>query len=201
MVAMIFYLSHNSAAYDSAATEIRRTFSCVLEIRYGAQLASCVYLRNCIDETPRMSPPVGGPLWREIQTDGATIDGEFVPEGCDVGVDLYAIHHNSEYYTRPFEYKPERWKNRKDAVDKKHEAKRAFTPFSMRPRSCVSQSLAMMEIMLTMATIFMRFDFRAVEDDQAKAVDSKVEFRMKDNITGVSDGPVIQFRPRQNCWE
>lgn len=49
-----------------------------------------------------MSPPGGGPLWRELHTGGAVIDGVYIPEGYDVGVGIHSIHHNPAYYPEPF---------------------------------------------------------------------------------------------------
>ena len=57
----------------------------------------------------RMSPPTGGVMWREVEEGGTMVDGEFIPEGCDVGISMYTIHHNEAYYPGSYTYKPERW--------------------------------------------------------------------------------------------
>ncbi|KAI8208912.1 FAD-linked oxidoreductase apf9 [Colletotrichum sp. SAR 10_86] len=60
LAATLFYLSGNASAYARLCHEIRSTFDSVEDIRIGAKLSSCNYLRACIDEALRMSPPVGG---------------------------------------------------------------------------------------------------------------------------------------------
>ncbi|KAI1737805.1 hypothetical protein F4680DRAFT_427939 [Xylaria scruposa] len=57
------------------------------------------YLRACIDESLRMSPPIPGTLWREQAADDTdsrplVINGHVIPKGTYVGVNTYAIHHN-----------------------------------------------------------------------------------------------------------
>ncbi|KAI0382259.1 cytochrome P450 [Hypomontagnella monticulosa] len=84
------------------------------EIQGGQELTGCQYLRDCIDEAVRLSPPVSGTLWRELSrddegTEPLIIDGHIIPRGTQIGVNIYALHHNEEYFPEPFAFKPERW--------------------------------------------------------------------------------------------
>jgi cytochrome P450 len=137
MAGTFFYLAHNASSLRKLCREIRDTFSDVEEIVSGPKLSSCVYLRACIDETMRMTPPVAGALPREVLPGGIDIDGHHIPAGVDVGVPHYAIHHNPDYYPRPFDYVPERWLS-DPAANPLHaklaEAHSAFCPFSIGPR-------------------------------------------------------------------
>ncbi|CAG8980246.1 hypothetical protein HYALB_00009828 [Hymenoscyphus albidus] len=63
--ATFFYLSRNPVSYQRLAAEIRSTFTSGDEI-CGAKLASCTYLRACIDEALRLASPVSGILWRDF---------------------------------------------------------------------------------------------------------------------------------------
>ncbi|KAI0009739.1 hypothetical protein F4779DRAFT_580526 [Xylariaceae sp. FL0662B] len=49
MAAALFYIARHRHCYDKLAAEIG-----------GPELAACSYLRACIDETLRMSPPLPG---------------------------------------------------------------------------------------------------------------------------------------------
>ncbi|KAF9873690.1 hypothetical protein CkaCkLH20_08800 [Colletotrichum karsti] len=109
LAATLFYLSGKPKAYAKLCHEIRSTFESDDDIRLGAKLTSCTYLRACIDEALRMSPPVGGALWREIRPGGMTIGSLVLPEGIDVGTGIYSLHHHEDYFESPFNYKPERW--------------------------------------------------------------------------------------------
>ena len=86
MAAVFYYLGRHLEAYSKVCHEVRSTFSSPDEVRTGEKLTSCRYLRACIDESMRMSPPVGGALWCEVCAGGITIQGRYIPKGYDVGI-------------------------------------------------------------------------------------------------------------------
>lgn len=49
------------------------------DVHIGNKLSACRYLRACLDETTRMTPPIGGTLPREVPRGGFAIDGEIFP--------------------------------------------------------------------------------------------------------------------------
>ena len=68
--------------------------------------------------------------------------GAMVPEGTVVGVPHYSIMHNSDYYSQPFEYKPERWitgSSPEATAESVQMAQSAFCPFSIGPRGCIGK--------------------------------------------------------------
>ena len=73
-----FYLVHNQQALDKLKQEVRGAFGDVEQIRMGATLPSLHYLRACIDEAMRLSPPVGGLLPRQVLAGGTEIVSETV---------------------------------------------------------------------------------------------------------------------------
>ncbi|TGO56381.1 hypothetical protein BOTNAR_0224g00130 [Botryotinia narcissicola] len=91
---LLFYLSRYPRCYEKVTTEIRSTFSSPSEIHSGPKITSLKYLRACIEEALRMSPPLGSALWREVRPGGIIIDGEFIPAGYDIGCAVYAVQHN-----------------------------------------------------------------------------------------------------------
>jgi cytochrome P450 len=112
MAATFFYLSRYPACYARLTEEIRTIFADGSEIGAGPKLIACKYLRACIDETLRISPPAGSTLWRDIPCDGKSpvvIDGHAVPEGARIGVNVYTIHHNEKYFPDSWTFTPERF--------------------------------------------------------------------------------------------
>ncbi|KAF2008812.1 cytochrome P450 [Aaosphaeria arxii CBS 175.79] len=204
MAAIFFYLSRNPNAYARAAEEVRSTFSSVEDIQGGAKLNSCRYLRACIDEAMRMSPSVGQTLAREVPAGGATVDGEFIPAGCDVGVPLYALHHNEKYYPDPFDYNPERWMVEKEGASQQVlDQYTAYNPFSVGPRSCMGKGVALVEMMATFAVVMFRLDFKIADSDVSGGKPGAEygrhrtnEFQLNDHITASKNGPSLRFRPR-----
>ncbi|KAI5194184.1 hypothetical protein E4T38_09671 [Aureobasidium subglaciale] len=182
------YLGQHKSAYDLAAAEVRNAFESRQAISIGSKLASCVYLRACVEETLRMSPPTGSALWREVGEGGAYISDQFIPQGCDVGVGIYAIHHNPAYHIEPFEFRPERFLG----VEEYSMSRQAFMPFSFGSRGCIGKGLAMTEIMLTMASVLWTCDFKESKDEVLQG-----EYALKDHIVGARKGPKLEFCRRE----
>lgn len=207
MAGTFFYLAHNPSALQKVAQEIRDTFSDVEDIVSGPKLSGCTYLRACIDETMRMTPPVAGALPRKVLPGGIDIDGHHIPAGVDVGVPHYAIHHNPDYYPRPFDYNPERWLS-DAAVNPLHEklpdAHSAFCPFSIGPRGCIGKGLAYVELSVTIARVLYLYDLRLApgmtlgggNKDLEVGRTNPEEYQIEDRFASMKDGPVLQFRAR-----
>ena len=216
LTSLFFYLSRNPECYEKLANEIRSTFTSGTEINSGlnSKLHQCVYLRACIDEAMRMTPPAGGILWREVMpgTGGITIDGHYVPEGCDVGASIYCIQHNEEYFPNSFKYDPERWivsdTNSKEKIEI---ARQAFVPFSMGPRGCPGKTMAYMELSNAMAKALWYFDFKGAKGSLGAVGEGRPdgpagrrrrdEFQLLDHLTSTHEGPYIRFKARSDVAE
>ena len=203
---MLFYLSRSEQAYTRLSSEIRSTFKEETQIRSGPLLTSCAYLHACIEEALRISPPVGSPPWREIGIGGETIAGHAIPQGCSVGTGIYSMHHNGAYFESPHDFVPERWLSDTETGGAKP-FNPAFMPFSTGPRSCIGKSLAYSELLLTVAIMLWRYDFRASVGQNhnvggGKEVGGKEkigranpgEFQLIDWVVGLQQGPVLEFR-------
>lgn len=211
MAATLFYLVRCPRALKTVTEEIRSKFKDVEEITSGQLLASCTYLRACIDEAMRLSPSVGGILPREVLPGGMTIDGETIPAGTVVGTPHYALHHNEDYFPSAYEYVPERWlvgasnplTGRGTSEDEVALAQSAFCPFSIGPRGCIGKGLAYVEMTSTLARTIYLYDMRkaiGVEDPgEGKASNEwgrhrPSEFQLVDTFTSAKNGPMVEFR-------
>lgn len=210
--ALFFYLARNPECQRKLALEIRTTFTSGADI--GSQrLVGCQYLRACINESLRMSPPVPGTMWREqLPSDGDEplfVDGHVIPRGTQVGVDIYALHHNHEYFPDPFAYNPDRWllPSRKETKPADGEDAQtpglihhpAFIPFSLGARGCTGKALAYAEVSLAMARTLWYFE---VEFHATMLKDNtQVEFKLLDVFTSSHDGPSLKFTPRGEHWK
>lgn len=210
---LLFYLSRNPHAYKKLAKEIRSTFKTDSEIRGGPQLSGCQYLRACIDEALRMSPPIPGALWRErSSTDDRAqpfvIDGHVIPEGTVFSVNTYALHHNEEYFPDSFTFMPERWLPSCTSEGQRKAMHDAFTAFSIGARGCAGKSMAYLETSLVMAKILWHFDFEKAPGKigdvgggtgstrEINGRERKEEYQIEDLFTAGHDGPNLVFRPR-----
>ncbi|KAF4126179.1 Cytochrome P450 [Geosmithia morbida] len=213
MAATFFYLVRNDHALRTVTDEVRAKFTDVEDIVQGPTLSSCTYLKACIDEAMRMSPSVGGIVPREVLSGGMTIDGMLVPEGTVVGVPHYAVHHNPAYFTRPFDYVPERWivgarsplkgDEMTTTQDDVSRAQSAFCPFSVGPRGCIGKGLAYLEMTTTLARTIFLYDMRravGIVDPGEGAPElgwgrhRKEEFQLFDTFTSAKTGPLVEFK-------
>lgn len=209
MSALFFYLSWNPECYIKLAYEIRSTLSSGSEIG-GTALTTCHYLRACIDETLRMSPPASGVLWRERARDDKddrplVIDGHVIPTGTVFGMSTYSLHHNEDYFPDSFVFSPERWLDQ-SASETGKKSREAFAAFSIGPRACAGKSMAYLEMSLVLAKTLWYFDIEAAPGHLGEVGagrpglglgrDRVGEFQLYDIFNATHSGPYLTFKPR-----
>jgi cytochrome P450 len=165
LTSTIFYLLHNPSTLARLQTELRTAFSSTEEIRTGPRLNECKYLRACIDEALRLTPPVGAILPRLTLDGGIDVLGEHIPAGVGVGCPIYALHHHKDYVPNAFEYKPERWLHGECDEAENQALLSVFNPFSLGSRGCIGKPMAYLELSLALGRLLWKFDMRRPEGD------------------------------------
>ncbi|KAF3762848.1 cytochrome P450 [Cryphonectria parasitica EP155] len=201
--ATFFYLLHNLHAYQRIKDEVRPCLKSVDEIVGCATLISCRWLRVCIDEAMRMSPDVPGLLLRHALAGDVEIAGHVFPEGVDLGVCHYSIHHNEEYCPDSFCYRLERCLEVRSTNSKSGHEKAAFCTFSIGLRGCAGKSMAMKELLVTITRFVWLYNMRLapIEEYCGARGSGKgysrhriIEYQMQDIFVSRSDRPQVQFR-------
>jgi cytochrome P450 len=152
---------------------------------------------------------VTGTLWRELcseeqRTNPFIVDGYVIPSGIQVGVSIYALHHNEKYFDDPFGFRPERW-----LVDDQAALSRmysAFSPFSLGHRGCAGKAMAYLEVSLVIAKTIWHFDFEPAAGKEGDTGGGLVgsrgrrgrpdEFQLYDTFGSSHTGPSLVFRIR-----
>jgi cytochrome P450 len=203
MAALLFYLTRNPEKLSKVIAELQSHFPTVKDIHSGPELNACAYLRACIDEALRLSPPVPSLLPRTSLPGGMNIDNHFIPEGVNVGVGAYSLHHNPSCFPDPYAFKPERWiVNPNDGVTAEsiQLAKDAFCPFSIGPRGCIGKNMAYLELMLVLGRLLYVFDVKKTgekgEGGKGWMRGRKDEFQLYDKFICYKEGPEVGFTPR-----
>ena len=188
LAATIFYLANNSEQLERLQVEVRSSFLSEEAIQHdaGGKFATLPYLRACIDESMRLSPPTPGHLPREVVAGGLEVDGIWIPQGTNVGVSAYVIHRNEACFEDPGRFRPERFLR-----EGKYRDITAFNAFSAGATGCIGKQLAYMELCLAIALLVWRFDF-TVEHPRG----DRVEYQVKDVFVGEGEGPMVQLRRR-----
>ncbi|KAF2653159.1 cytochrome P450 [Lophiostoma macrostomum CBS 122681] len=205
---VFFYLSRYPRVYERLAAEIRATFVGAEDIKHGPKLSGCNYLRGCLDESLRISPPTGTTLWRDLPLDAnanpVIVDGHVIPPGTSLGVNIYAVHHNEAYFASPFDYKPERWLPDESGLTDEQTATMhsAFMAFSKGSRNCAGTAFAYTEASLVVAKTLWYFDFEKYGEDAASAESGRpAVFHMDDQVGSSHAGPMLVFRRRGDAWK
>lgn len=205
----LFYLNRNPTILQKLVAEVRSAFSDLEEIRSGMKISSLPYLRACIDEAMRLSPPLPGILERRVLVGGAVIDGHVVPEGAVVGVTIYALHHNDKYHPDSSTYLPERFivGCQTPLFDVTEEtlktSQSAYMPFSVGTRNCIGKNMAYMEMLTTVARLVWLYDMRfARTEANARGVagadkQRPTEYVLDDIFLSGRYGPIVEFKKRE----
>ncbi|RHZ58985.1 hypothetical protein CDV55_100776 [Aspergillus turcosus] len=202
-----FYIVRTPRAYRKLVSEIRATFTSLDEIRGGTKLASCQYLRACVDEAMRITPPGPAEIPRVVLPGGIIVDGDHIPEGTTVGVAPWSFCRNEEYFADPNVYRPERWIVDEEAGVTAEDVARARSscfPFAAGTTGCAGKNLALLELYMTIASTLWQYEARLLPGDMTGA-GSKAQgwgkrnpniFHVKDKYISVRDGPMVQFKKR-----
>ncbi|KAL3493512.1 cytochrome P450 [Aspergillus germanicus] len=114
------------------------------------------YLKACIEESLRLSPPLPRGLERITPPSGATIVGTFIQGNIGISVPAYVAHRDPDIFPDPEAFLPERWIDNNAKVGKMREA---FIPFSAGGRACIGRNITMIEQQILIATLVHRYDF------------------------------------------
>jgi cytochrome P450 len=191
--ATLFYLLRNPEILEKLTQDVRSSFDSMDDMR-GLKINQVPYLHAVIEETLRITPPIPSPLPREVEKGGIDIDGRHIPEGIDVGVPQYAIHHNENYYPDSWAFQPERWLADKESVAL---AKRAFCAFSRGGMDCIGQRVAYLACKLALAKLLYVYDVRPAGEVVTGGETRRPrpeEYQMIDWVVGYRSGPHVQFK-------
>eukprot|EP00877_Chromochloris_zofingiensis_P000303 jgi/Chrzof1/10273/Cz04g35070.t1 len=116
------------------------------------------YLDNVIAESMRMYP-AGGPASPRV-VEAPTMVGPYkLPAGVVVFPCLHTVMNYSGNWEDPQTFNPDRWLNDNAAVHPATGAPR-FMPFSLGPKSCAGQHLALLETKTALAMMIACFNFK-----------------------------------------
>ncbi|KFA71239.1 hypothetical protein S40288_07811 [Stachybotrys chartarum IBT 40288] len=207
MQGIFFYLSGDPFRSQKLAHEVRSTFASVEEIVHGPKLLSCVYLKACIDEGMRLTPPGPCETPREVLPGGLMVNGQFYPEGTVVGTVPWCNSRDNDVFGDAGVFRPERWiVNEEAGVTKElvQKQKAGFNPFLSGPGNCAGKNLALSELMIVVARTMYRFEIRRAPGSTIGlgnhslgwGARDKTQLQLVDVFTSLAEGPVVQYRTR-----
>ncbi|MBV8890008.1 MAG: cytochrome P450 [Alphaproteobacteria bacterium] len=123
----------------------------------AADLAKLVYLRQVLDETMRLYPPLPIMMMRIAAADDI-VCGRRIPRKSIVSIVPWVVHRHRKLWHDPDRFDPERFGPEPVAARSRY----AYLPFAVGPHVCVGASMAMLQLVATVAVLAQRFRFRLV---------------------------------------
>lgn len=134
------------------------------------------YLRQCIEESMRITPSVTVISTRVPHQDQQV--GKFIiPEGIRVMTMIPMLHHNPKFWNNSFEYNPENFNDE----NKPKQVPGQFVPFGTGRRICMGKTFAY-EILYTLIPILLhkiKFEKVSEEKIESKAMGPVLKFKGK----------------------
>jgi cytochrome P450 len=119
-------------------------------------LAKLVYLRQVVDETMRLYPPL--PIMLRSATGDDVVCGRKVPRRSVIAVMPWVVHRHRKLWPQPDRFDPERF--RPERV--RDRPRYAYLPFGVGPHVCPGAALSINEILSAMAVLVQRLRIRPV---------------------------------------
>ncbi|KAK5070404.1 hypothetical protein LTR64_000075 [Lithohypha guttulata] len=151
---VLYYLLKNPDRLRRLREEIDNCIESDTVIPAYADVKTLPYLKACLDESLRLSPPVSFGLERKTPPEGASINGEWVAGDVMVSVPAYVAHRDSSIFPDPEEYIPERWLTEESKTVQKY-----FIPFSTGARGCIGRNISYIEQHVLLAALVKRYEF------------------------------------------
>ncbi|KAI1424861.1 cytochrome P450 [Xylaria sp. FL1777] len=118
------------------------------------------YLRACLDESMRITPPTTFGLPRKTPPEGAYILGDFIPGNTTVSISSYVVHHDPLVFANPEKFDPGRWLG-----EKGKELQPNFITFSAGARGCIGRNISYLEQTVLLASVVHRYEFALPHPD------------------------------------
>ncbi|KAE9408932.1 cytochrome P450 [Gymnopus androsaceus JB14] len=156
LCAIIYSIAQNPQCQARLQRELDDT-----SLETADALDSLPYLNACINEGLRLYPAIGQGLPRVIPPGGLVACGVYFRAGTVVSVPSFTIHRCEAIWgDEPDLFLPERWLQG-DAS----KLESNLLSFSIGPRSCAGRLLALMQLRITIASLFRRFNFALKHPD------------------------------------
>ena len=117
------------------------------------QVKHLPYLRACLDESLRITPPTSFGLPRRTPAEGANICGDFVPGDTHVAISAYVAHRDPQAFPDPEVYNPERWLG-----DAGKDLQPYMISFSAGARGCIGRNISYLEQTVLLASVVQRYE-------------------------------------------
>jgi cytochrome P450 len=136
---------------------------------------SLSFAQQVIQEALRLYPP--GWLFTRRALEADEVGGYPLAARTDVFISPYTLHRHPEFWTTPEEFQPQRFAG----IDAKERHRFAYIPFSVGPRHCIGENMAMFEMLVHVTRMARRFRLTRVNDDPIE-LEAQINLRPRSNL-------------------
>jgi cytochrome P450 len=152
--------------------EADRTPEGMLDLEAAESLA---FAHQVVQEALRLYPP--GWLFTRRALEADELGGFPVAARTDVFISPYTLHRHPDFWGAPEEFQPARFAG----IDAKERHRFAYIPFSVGPRHCIGENMAMFEMLVHVNRMARRFRLRLLNDDPVE-LEAQINLRPRSNI-------------------
>ena len=157
---VMFWLLKNPKALATLRAELDSVLDEDEVIAPYDKIKHLPYLRACLDESMRITPPTTFGLPRRTPNDGAPILGDYIAGNTSVSMSSYVAHRNEQVFPEPEVYRPERW-----LEEGGKELQPFFIAFSAGARGCIGRNISYLEQTVLLASLLHRYEFALPSPD------------------------------------
>jgi cytochrome P450 len=136
---------------------------------------SLPFAHQVLQEALRLYPP--GWLFTRRTIEADDLGGFPIGPRTDVFISPYLLHRHPEFWSEPEEFRPARFAG--PDADERHRF--AYIPFSVGPRHCIGENLAMFEMLVHLHTMTRRFHLRRTNDEPIE-LEAQINLRPRSNL-------------------
>jgi cytochrome P450 family 110 len=125
-------------------------------------IARLPYLSAICDETLRIYP-VGLFTFIRVLQKPWTLSGQTLEPGTQIGPCIYLLHHRSDLYPQPDQFRPERFLERQFSLYE-------YIPFGGGNRRCIGMAFALFEMKLVLTSILSKWQLELQSNQPIKPV-------------------------------
>ena len=118
---------------------------------------SLTFTHQVLNESLRLYPP--GWLFTRRTLEADELGGFSIGPRTDVFISPYLLHRHPEFWSEPEQFRPERF----EEADAGERHKFAYLPFSVGPRHCIGENIALFEMLVHLCTMTRRFRLRRAD--------------------------------------
>jgi cytochrome P450 len=136
---------------------------------------SLAFTHQVIQEALRLYPP--GWLFTRRTLEADELGGFAIGPRTDVFISPYLLHRHPEFWSEPEEFRPERFAG----ADAEERHKFAYIPFSVGPRHCIGENLALFEMLGHVSMMSRRFRLTRASNDPIE-LEAQINLRPRSNL-------------------